>query len=226
MPGVHQRFVAMEGHMKAQDRGMNSRFDKFETMVRDSLTALQNYTRERDNQLADYHVMMAARLVSPNQFPRRQLPRTSPAADDSDVTPCPPRSPGGAATAARHHRMILKHHSIQSLWNEWYGLEDFQDKPVAGGIAVIETLYKSKWRKHFSGSEKKHFSRSQIVVRAINKTYATTEETIESTIVSFDVTYEEEAKFSMAKMASIVQNLGLVNKKKSRGKTQKLILPL
>jgi hypothetical protein len=40
--------------------------------------------------------------------------------------------------------MVPKHHSIQSLYDEWYGLGDCLDKAVVGGIAAIETRYKSK----------------------------------------------------------------------------------
>jgi hypothetical protein len=116
--------------------------------------------------------------------------------------------------------MVPKHHSIQSLWNEWYGLEDREDKPVAGGIAAMERHHKSKWRKHFSPSEKKHFSRSQIVIRSINTACNASGETMEKTIKAFEEEYEVRAKLSMAKMAIIVQELGLVTKKKQRGKAK------
>ena len=114
--------------------------------------------------------------------------------------------------------MVPKHHSIQSLWNEWYGLEECEDKPVVGGISAMERQHKSKWRKHFSPSEKKYFSRSQIVIRAINTTCDECDEPFEETIGSFEVACEVDAKFSIAKKATIVQNLGLVTRKKSRGK--------
>jgi hypothetical protein len=37
------------------------------------------------------------------------------------------------------------------------GARDSLDKPVVGGMAALETRYKSKWRDHFSASEKKTF---------------------------------------------------------------------
>jgi hypothetical protein len=113
-----------------------------------------------------------------------------------------------------------KHHSIQSLWKEWYGLEDCQDKPVVGGIAAMERQQKAKWRKHFSPSKKKSFSRSQIVIRSINTACGASDATMEKTIEAFEEVYEVQAKLSMAKMAIIVQELGLVTEKKHRGKAK------
>jgi hypothetical protein len=225
MPGVHQRFVALEGHVKTLNRGVTSSFDQLKTMVQDGFqagfTALHEYNRERDSQLAARLHTMAEGLALPSPsigagapFPprRRQQQQQESPSPAGDVTP---PSPG-----PRHHRMVLKHHSIESLWNEWYGLGEFEGKPVVGGIDAIERHDKSKWRKHFSMSEKKHFSRSQIVIRGINATIHDRGETFETTMESFEVTYEAEAKFSMAKMAAIVQTLGLVARKKSRGKTK------
>jgi hypothetical protein len=222
MPGVHQRFVATDGHVKALDRKIVSGFEKLDDKVdalADHFTDLQAYNRERDLELADTLRSIAARLgtpagstLSPPRTTRPQQVQSPSRGGDQQPSP----SPDGA----RRHRMVAKHHSIQSLWDEWHGLGDFLDKPVVGGIAAIETLYKSKWRTHFSSSEKKHFSRSQIVMRAIQTTCDGCDEPFEETIGSFEVSYEVDAKFSIAKMATIVQNLGLVTRKKSRGKTK------
>jgi hypothetical protein len=220
MPGVHQRFVAMEGHVKTLSRGMNSGKEQLKTMVQgvqDGFKSQADYNRGRDSNLSNVLLTMAAgfrpaasststsTFPPPNQQERQQSP--SPAGDVTSPSPGP-----------RNHRMVLKHHSIQSLWNEWYGLGDWEGKPVVGGIAAMERHEKSKWRKHFSMSEKKHFSRSQIVIKGINTTIHDRGETFETTMESFELTFEEEAKLSMGKMADIVQKLGLVAKKKARGK--------
>jgi hypothetical protein len=60
-----------------------------------------------------------------------------------------------------------------------------------------------------------------MVIRAILRTVEETVGTLSTVIELFERAYEEEAKLSMAKMATIVQNHGLVTKKKSRGKTKK-----
>jgi hypothetical protein len=72
------------------------------------------------------------------------------------------------------------------------------------------------------GFRKKHFSRSQMVIRGILTTVENTDETLDTVINSFELPYKVDAKLLMAKMATtIVQEHGLVTKKKSRGKTKK-----
>jgi hypothetical protein len=151
MPGVHQRFVAMEGTVNTLDRNVVSGFEKLGTKVNglaDLFTDLQANNRERDAKLADSLRTLAERLGTPAE----STPPFSPPTRRQQQVQSPTR--GGdnqpsAADAARGHRMVPKHHSIQSLWNEWYGLEDCQDKPVVGGIAAMERQQKSKWRKLF-----------------------------------------------------------------------------
>jgi hypothetical protein len=52
-------------------------------------------------------------------------------------------------------------------------------------------------------------------------TVENTDETLDTVIDSFELPYKVDAKLSMANMATIVQEHGLVTKKKSRGKTKK-----
>jgi hypothetical protein len=67
---------------------------------------------------------------------------------------------------------------------------------------------------------KKYFSRSQIVIRSINTACDASGEIMEKTIEAFEEVYEVRVKLSMAKMALIVQELGLVMKNKHRGKAK------
>jgi hypothetical protein len=60
-----------------------------------------------------------------------------------------------------------------------------------------------------------------MVIRAILTTVENTSERLDTFIDSFETPYQVDAKLSMAKMATIVQNLGLVTTKMSRGKTKK-----
>jgi hypothetical protein len=233
MPGVHQRFVAMDGTLKTLDRKIVSGFDKLDTIdnkvdgLADHFNYLQANNRERDGNCADHLRTLAARLragdgsspppLSPPTRPQQQQVQQSPNRVGDNQ---PPPSPADAASG-RRHRMVPKHHSIQLLFDEWYGLGDSLDKPVIGGISALETRYKSKWCNHFLASEKKNFSRSQMVIRAILTTVKNTNETLDTIIDSFELPYEVDAKLPMAKMATIVQEHGLVTKKKSRGKTKK-----
>jgi hypothetical protein len=92
--------------------------------------------------------LISSSFSPPTTRPQQQVQSPS-GGGKNQPPPCP------ADAASRRHQMVLKHHSIQeSLYDESYGLGDCLDKPVVGGIAALETHYKSKWRNHFSASEK------------------------------------------------------------------------
>jgi hypothetical protein len=218
----------MDGTLNTLDRKVVAGFDKLDKVdtkvdgLADLFIDLQANNRERNAKLADSLRTLVERLgtpaestppLSPQTRRQQQVQSPSHGGDNQPSLPSP-------ADAARGHRMVPKHHSIQSLWNEWYGLEDCQDKPVVGGIAAMERQQKSKWRKHFSPSEEKYFSGSQIVIRSINTACDASDATMEKTIEAFEEVYEVQAKLSMAKMAIIVQELGLVTKKTHRGKAK------
>ena len=74
MPGVHQRFVAMEGSAKKLERNVLSRLDKLDTSVEKGFTDLNETNRERDSQLALHLMMMAGGLVSPASPTAQQQP--------------------------------------------------------------------------------------------------------------------------------------------------------
>jgi hypothetical protein len=134
---------------------MSSCFDKLENVFQHSLTNLKEYNRGCDIQYAENLRMMAARLYSPSSPILQQQPPTNrwpPTSPRQWLLKAAPSLAGHGYS--RNHQMILKQHSIQWLWNEWYGLEDCKDKPVAAEIAAMERHQKSKWQKHFSPSKK------------------------------------------------------------------------
>jgi hypothetical protein len=53
------------------------------------------------------------------------------------------------------------------MYHEWFGLEDFGEIPVSGGIDFCERQWKSKWRRHFNAAEKQHFSRFKAIIMGI-----------------------------------------------------------
>ena len=58
--------------------------------------------------------------------------------------------------------------SIQKLYNKFYGLGEFKGKPVAGGLAKLEEIFKTKWRQGFSGRQKKEWSQLTQTIVGIN----------------------------------------------------------
>ncbi|CAJ1964466.1 unnamed protein product [Cylindrotheca closterium] len=45
-----------------------------------------------------------------------------------------------------HHRLISTHDNIRSIYDEWFGLGQFEEVPISGGIAECEKKFGAKWR--------------------------------------------------------------------------------
>ena len=63
----------------------------------------------------------------------------------------------GILVALKSHHIKFKQ-SLFSMYEEWFGIHSSKDKPIEGGLEVLETPIKSKWRKHFVPSKEKAFS--------------------------------------------------------------------
>ena len=50
------------------------------------------------------------------------------------------------------------------MWNQWYGLLEYKDVPVVGGIPAMEKAHKATWRK-YNSKEQKHFSRFKKMIQ-------------------------------------------------------------
>jgi hypothetical protein len=81
MPGVHRRFMAMDGTVKTLDPKIVSGFEKLDTKVdglADHFTDLQRYNQEGDAKLGDNLQAVVARLGTPVGSPPLFSPPTRP----------------------------------------------------------------------------------------------------------------------------------------------------
>jgi hypothetical protein len=227
MPGMHQRFVVVEGAVRSLDRQVQTGFTDLGKLVNDGFVAVTNANRERDSKLAAAYVAMAASLgsVPANNF--ISTTKKGPVEEEEEMSPSP-----AAAQACDHrtslgpasqHRLALKHFTLHGVYDEWYGLGRFLDKPVLGGIAALESVYKASWRRHFKGPEVKHFSRLKICIAGITNLQQRSGKDVTSVLDDLNEVYVVEAKFSVSKMAKKFQDMGLVDTKKARGKPKSAI---
>ena len=56
---------------------------------------------------------------------------------------------------------------LAEIYQEFFGLGEFQGIPVDGGFFALEQQYKTKWRSGYSPSEKNFFSRAQALVKGV-----------------------------------------------------------
>lgn len=82
-----------------------------------------------------------------------------------------PSSPSAVRTLARSLAGQKKAYllpavvrSATQMWLAWYGLSDYRDQPIVGGVDMIEKKHKSTWRMGYSGAQRKTFSRWKKVI--------------------------------------------------------------
>jgi hypothetical protein len=118
--------------------------------------------------------------------------------------------------APRYH-LALPPKSLYVINNEWYGERgpDFEDIPVPGGIVVLENKFKVRWRRRFEPSEVADFSRRCMCIKNAISAYAAREGVSEAIAIDLlNTIYKEEAKKKVPTIANLVQNMGLIEKKK------------
>ena len=120
-------------------------------------------------------------------------------------------SPPSIPATCKKFSLQPRHKNLQSVWNEWHGLGNFHNKPIPGGIARAEELWKAKWRRHFEGREKKLFTRLRAVITAMKR------------VENQDWSQLEEAflgpcKTSMSKMDDYLKAQGIISKRRPRGR--------
>ncbi|KAG7360183.1 centromere DNA-binding like protein [Nitzschia inconspicua] len=96
-----------------------------------------------------------------------------------------------------NHVIQEKHCSVQNMYNEWFGLEDYEGIPVEGGIRLMETRHKSKWRNNYDAAASKRFSRLKIIVDTIVKTVAESSDpnvTTKSVIALFEEQFQAKKR--------------------------------
>ena len=111
--------------------------------------------------------------------------------------------------------MIVKHKSLKSVWEEWYGFGEHKD--VYGGIQGRENRFGSKWRRNLVHSQ--HFSRVKRVITGI-EAYAKTQSVHESVAVETLETTFEKLNFSLYNFFCFLQEEGYIVKCARRGKSK------
>ena len=216
LPGVHERLASVHrdvGLVKSGLTGIQGDMHKMQqslvdvpgsvaNLLKQSLVAHREHQAACLRDLADHMVartadqMEVSLAISPSQEP------TS------------PPEPLGAYIddigQFAHVSPAIRHHSLRSLMDEWYGEGDYKDLPVMGGFASLEHNYKSKWRMHFSPSQKRQFNRQQHIVNGFLKASEDTSQDLEEIVNGYEVEWSGTIKKSPANMVKRLQGDGFV----------------
>lgn len=201
LPGVNGRFNSLEQSNRQQTEEMKEMRMLMEKVLMNQDTLLatwQSYLSGMSANLSgmsaivgNVRVATAAGGIAPSAPPAMQQ-QTSPAAANPRLLSEPIRS----------FTFESQHNNLKSLWDEWHGLGDFQDSPIAGGVAALEELHGAKWREK---NMQQRVSRQGRICLAIKKKSEAESKSIELVCNEWDRKYAVELNKNMRSFVQFLQ---------------------
>jgi hypothetical protein len=203
LPGVHQRLQAIDGRMGSIQRAMGAMETTMTAAVRDEA--------EKSRDCVATGLEEAARSFRGGRaVVETELVATTMAGDTG----------GGLACTAADHQFFAGHKSVQSFYNEYYGLGDFEGVPISGGLFAMDDRFGAKWRKSVRGGAK-HMSRLKAVMRAIADMSALEGGSLDRSIDVLEEVFRDKGvdggKQRLSNLVDILKKQGLVASATSRG---------
>jgi hypothetical protein len=224
LPGVHERMNGLYTEMSAvrdDIKGLDENIVSWKGQLIGQLDDVLSAFSRQNNQLADVLVAVGSGLRAPAAGTGAGSPSYGPPARNSQVRAGGEASP--QVDNGRNHHLSVGHTVVSTMYYEWYGQGRYEGIPCEGGIAKMEELHKSKWRKHFLQGQKKYFNRVSVLVRGVEERVKTTDMDVSQVLAEFDAIYTGECESKLGRMECWVKDNGLVGKKKPRGKSATLV---
>jgi hypothetical protein len=185
------------GQIEKALRGVNARFDNLESKQQQKFEDLEYKLQQRDSRLVlDFskavresigdalseNFSLAANAIATRGSSRGALTVetfTQQQAVSSEADRGAAASSEEAdAPACFGHKVLMGYspaNSIFEVYNEYYGIEEFNGKPIEGGLHAMEQQYGIKWRKvgtYWTSAEQKHFSRIKCIIAGVENAVA------------------------------------------------------
>lgn len=206
LPGLHQRWAQTHNLVNGVKEDIKTMRDDMQEQVQ----RIEQSNRSQKAALGDFLVQFGSNLRAGGTSGRAVALEASPSTMEEDSPFRPP---------TRRYNLKQSHDSVSEMYNEWWGLGVYENKPISGGFEALEKKHKSGWRKHFDGGEVKHLSRVKIVLQALNSLAEMDGNTLDTAMNELDAVYRGECKSYITKMEAFVKSKGWYQKKKRRGKT-------
>jgi Transcriptional activator of glycolytic enzymes len=211
LPGVHQQFTNLHHEINRVKVGVDDLGTRLEGMTLETRGLLENFGREFTDgirrTLVRNFVNVAVGLVGETATATRGTPR-SPAPSVQS----PLRHAESSAMEEENDddemplRPELKNRyrpsSATSIYQEYYGLGEFENVPIAGGLAGMESKYRNKWRLGDPGYQKA-YSQMQQISKAVKNEMATGR-TEEEVLEEFDALFAGNEKKGLEYMRKLV----------------------
>ena len=240
LPGVHSRMATTQAEVASASRkidALDSRLDRLENMqhtVMDSVQSMMLRFEAREEALADHLSGIVNGIRGNARSVRRKIRHSYEGEEEgeekvecsedleearnTEELEC---DEFGIPVTVKSHHIKFKHQSLFSMHDEWFGLHSSKNKPVEGGLDALETSFKSKWRKHFTPSEEKAFSRLKRIMKAIKEDSIRRKKDTIEVCCEWNEVYEGECKKSLSKMEDWLKQTGFISTAAPRGKAAK-----
>jgi Transcriptional activator of glycolytic enzymes len=105
--------------------------------------------------------------------------------------------------------------SVSSIYEEYYGIGNFKDRPMVGGFAGLEEKFKMKWREGDT-SYNRAFLRMKQIVDCIDNEATTSGRPVADVLKQIDELFIANTCNSTAKVIRILQEENLIPKRARR----------
>jgi hypothetical protein len=162
MPGINSRFDRLEKKMEDERSAIRK---EIRSEIQDGMTSIARGLHDRMAKVAKVvgnELEIAGRKIGEG-LQIEETVETVVAADDLGR--------GGGVGEVFTPPVIVQNRigirSMQSLYNEFYGLEEFSGRPVEGGLEGLEILTQKKWRRAFPQHDQRFFLRMASAAQGI-----------------------------------------------------------
>lgn len=198
MPGVHMRLASLELHMLAHD----TQFFGLKNHITSERKRCVDTIGEGLQAFAD--TVKRGRTVEPRTTIQQHTMNESAGDELNELY------------LVSQHRMVPNPSSVEDLYNEFFGLHSFSDKPMVGGVAAAESKFGSKWRRGWKGSSK-YISRVKTIIRGLEVLSGENDGSMVKAIETLDQVFASDPiRKRVSNLVTYLQDKGIIAKGKSR----------
>ena len=97
-------------------------------------------------------------------------------------------------------------------------MNDFEGKPIDGGIKALETKFGTKWRVGDQGYQRA-FSKMKMIVEAVDKRSVDTNQHVDEVLADFDEAVADDQIVKLSPIFNKLRSVGLIPVGNSRKKS-------
>jgi hypothetical protein len=205
LPGLHQRWAQTHNLVT----GVKEDLKTMKTDIKEQADRMEQSNQSQKESLSDFLVQFGESLRTERPSRRQVSVATSPGQMEEESSLRPPTI---------HYNLKQTHDSVSDIYDEWWGIGEYEGKPIRGGFDALERQFKSRWRRHFDGGQVKHISRIKIILQALSSLSEMDGYSQEMAMNELDAVYCGECKKYITRLETYIKSKGWYQKKKRRGK--------